>query len=604
MFQVLVACAASITYAENHVQTSVSEEGSNDNKGKKIVEVKQTETSGKTTKHDEEFSKKGQDSKDLHKSSHKEKKGKKTSHHAEDSHKSSKHSAGDAKSGLIYASGKKHKKGNYLKGFREKFHKDEEKKHDSFFSNGEKSGEYEVYGKKKSKHATDSFNKDQKKARKNSSSGKSGGKTYKSAKGHHDSDHKSHATQGGVKTHHKNSEKHGKKHAAHGGKKYKLVTIVIAKDSKVLNPRDILFRQRVQNQQSNLVVTDNKGKVLRYGRRRKIGLGKNRNGKLVKNNKNDNKNVNNQQINSISRTQFTSNSKESVLDNANTNNSNHTRISITTNETCTEIASLTNNDINTNINNTNDNANISTIRSKRDTNEVEQSTNSNVNQLTENYTNINDTMSEEDRKIIRIKLRPNSSFNVTYKEENGTTGNLKQSTVIHLKPLPSTLNFTALESAINNYEKKKKANMLLQESKETTATQLLSKSVTENVTQISYELNNNTKEISSTARPPLTLEDIRNTASSLVNKSTKNKAGKRPLGNRKRVQMHENLKTTPISETKMNEYINLLQKVKTEAGPSNASMQINYRDTNLSTPKPKGLKKNRRKPKTVSKHML
>ncbi|CAH1283137.1 unnamed protein product [Diabrotica balteata] len=224
----LVLCLSCISLAvevKHKSSHSAAQGHGHDDKGGQVVVKKHGSSSGKSSKHDEAHANKGQELQDLHKTSHLEKGGKKTSHNEEGGHQSAKHSSGGSHHGLKYQEGKKHKKANYLKGFREKYHKDESNKHDSFFSNGEKSGEFEIFGKKNSKYSSESFAKKKGKNHKNASSAKTGGKAYKSGKTHHDSDAKAHKGQGGFEKHHKSADKYAKKHASHGGKKYKVHSV-------------------------------------------------------------------------------------------------------------------------------------------------------------------------------------------------------------------------------------------------------------------------------------------------------------------------------------------------------------------------------------------
>ncbi|XP_056648893.1 uncharacterized protein LOC130453274 [Diorhabda sublineata] len=217
----LVLCVSCIALAEHKTSHSSVQGQGHENKGGHTSERKHGKYSGKSSKHDNEHVTKGEDFEDLHKKSSLEKGGKKSSHFDEDSYKSSHKSGGGSGHGLKYEEGNKHHKGNYLKGFREKYHKDESKKHDSFFSSGEKGGQYAIFGKKNSKYSSDSFSKKKGNNHKNSASAKSGGKAYKSGKTHHVSDSKGHQGQGGFEKHYKSGDTFGKKHSSHGGKKYK-----------------------------------------------------------------------------------------------------------------------------------------------------------------------------------------------------------------------------------------------------------------------------------------------------------------------------------------------------------------------------------------------
>ncbi|KAJ8965575.1 hypothetical protein NQ314_004035 [Rhamnusium bicolor] len=124
--------------------------------GKKYSEEKHVKKSEKSSVHDEEKARKGVSFKDLRKIDDEEGGGKKTVHHSKGSHKSYKKSGGASAHGAKFQEGSKRKKNNYKKGFREKYHKDEEKNHDSFYSNSQKSGEYKVFGKKHAKHSAQS----------------------------------------------------------------------------------------------------------------------------------------------------------------------------------------------------------------------------------------------------------------------------------------------------------------------------------------------------------------------------------------------------------------------------------------------------------------
>ncbi|KAG5894414.1 hypothetical protein JTB14_033159 [Gonioctena quinquepunctata] len=173
-----------------------------------------------SSKHDVEKKAKGQKFKSLHATEDEEGAGKKSQHHSETSHSSFKKDGGKSKHGLKFQEGSGRKKFNFKKGYNEKYHKDESTKHDSFFSNADKTGEYEVFGQKHSKYKNPAFEKKNQGKHKKSGSSNAHGRSSKKAGGHNEQDHRGHQGQSGSKSHHKHASQHGKKSSSHGGKQY------------------------------------------------------------------------------------------------------------------------------------------------------------------------------------------------------------------------------------------------------------------------------------------------------------------------------------------------------------------------------------------------
>ncbi|KAK5640213.1 hypothetical protein RI129_011024 [Pyrocoelia pectoralis] len=115
-------------------------------------ESKHVKTSGHNQHHDSEKSHKGEKATLTHKTHDNESGGKQLEHFNGNHHQSHKKSGAGSEHGAKHKHAAKDKNNHYSKGFREQYHKDEHKKHDSFFSHGHKAGEYHVYGGKNHKY--------------------------------------------------------------------------------------------------------------------------------------------------------------------------------------------------------------------------------------------------------------------------------------------------------------------------------------------------------------------------------------------------------------------------------------------------------------------
>ncbi|KAK4873062.1 hypothetical protein RN001_015091 [Aquatica leii] len=160
-------CILSVAAADSHshhpqtVEHHVKHTEGHDNlkKGNHHEEHKHAKKAGKNHHYDEE--KLHKDNKAVkHKVEDAEKGGKKSEHHESDHHQTHKRAGAVAQHAAKNKQGAKDKKIHYSKGFREQFHKDEHKKHDSFFSNDKKAGEYHVYGGKNHKYQSNHYSKD------------------------------------------------------------------------------------------------------------------------------------------------------------------------------------------------------------------------------------------------------------------------------------------------------------------------------------------------------------------------------------------------------------------------------------------------------------
>ncbi|XP_018568502.1 hornerin [Anoplophora glabripennis] len=199
--------------------------GGVDNKsGKKYSDHKHTKKSGKRSKHNEVKGRKGIDYKELQSVEDEEGGGKKTKFHTQGTHKSYKKSGGGSAQGLKYEESSDHKKNNLKKGFREKYHKDEKKNHDSFFSNSHKSGEYKVFGKGHEKHSAKTSAKKQGSSRKKGKSERAHAKSAKKVGGHSVVEKKGHQQIKGSKGQHSKAASSGKKGGNSGGKQHQYET--------------------------------------------------------------------------------------------------------------------------------------------------------------------------------------------------------------------------------------------------------------------------------------------------------------------------------------------------------------------------------------------
>ncbi|XP_019872551.1 filaggrin [Aethina tumida] len=206
---------------DHHHAKSIEQAHGDQKKDEKHVVHKQTKKSGKKSSHDEETSNKGEKLNEKHVKTDDEHGGKKTEHFSQAGHQSFKQLQEDSQHGAKAQEGAHHKKGNYKKGFREKYHKDELKKHDSFYSNSHKSGEYNVFGKKSQKHQTHSLTKKKANNHKNQKSEDRHGKSGKSLTGQNVDVKKGHQESKAGKSHHEHSTKWAKKSSKKGGKQFK-----------------------------------------------------------------------------------------------------------------------------------------------------------------------------------------------------------------------------------------------------------------------------------------------------------------------------------------------------------------------------------------------
>ncbi|RZC38469.1 hypothetical protein BDFB_011061 [Asbolus verrucosus] len=199
MFAALVNDALA---TEHHHAKTEEVAGGHEKKGEKIVEYKHIKKSGKSKKHDEEKIHKGEVLKDAHKKVTADGGGKKSKYHTKDGHKSSNDHSGASEHGA-------------------KFEEDEHKKHNSFYSNAHKSGEFEVYGQK---HAKFNSRLSSKKKVENHKAAKDRNDYKKSlvkVGGHDAEDQKGHKDEKATKSHHSHHEKWAKKGSKKGGKQYK-----------------------------------------------------------------------------------------------------------------------------------------------------------------------------------------------------------------------------------------------------------------------------------------------------------------------------------------------------------------------------------------------
>ncbi|CAH0547817.1 unnamed protein product [Brassicogethes aeneus] len=186
---------------------------------------KQTKKSGKMSQHDVDMAKKGEKLVEKQVKTEAEHGGKKIEHFAEAGHKSFKQLQEDSQHGAKFQEGKHHKKGNFKKGFREKYHKDELKKHDSFFSNSHKSGQYKIFGKKNQKHQSNSVAKKKGNNHKKSKSDETHGRSLKKLSGHNIDLKSGHQNEKTTKSHHERASKYAKKGGKKGGKQYKYIGV-------------------------------------------------------------------------------------------------------------------------------------------------------------------------------------------------------------------------------------------------------------------------------------------------------------------------------------------------------------------------------------------
>ncbi|KAF5281023.1 hypothetical protein FQA39_LY05228 [Lamprigera yunnana] len=166
LFSILSATSADLHLhhpqtVEHHVVKHVTHAEGHDNAKKANAhdQHKHVKKSGKNQHHDEEKSRKETKLELKHKVDDAETGGKQSEYHDGDHHQSHKRAGAVAQHGAKYKTASHDKKTQHSKGFREQFHKDEHKKHDSFYSNDKKSGEYHVYGGKNHKYHNNHFTK-------------------------------------------------------------------------------------------------------------------------------------------------------------------------------------------------------------------------------------------------------------------------------------------------------------------------------------------------------------------------------------------------------------------------------------------------------------
>ncbi|XP_044269445.1 nuclear speckle splicing regulatory protein 1-like [Tribolium madens] len=218
---VFVALTNEALATEQHHSKSGEAAGKQDEKGAKHSEFNHVKKSGKSSKHDVEKARKGQSLNELHKKVNAEKKGKKTKYHAKDGYKSLNEHSGGSGHGAKFQEAAKKKKLNYKKGYREQYHKDEHKKHNTFYSNSHKSGEFEVFGQKHKKYNSKYSAKKQVENHKLAKDQNDYKKASKKAGGHDMSEKKAFKDQKATKSHHNHQEKWAKKGGKKGGKQYK-----------------------------------------------------------------------------------------------------------------------------------------------------------------------------------------------------------------------------------------------------------------------------------------------------------------------------------------------------------------------------------------------
>lgn len=230
VFLFLAVCLATIAISSantkphvvtTHQGASGAAGGTKGGKGKTYEEHKAVETGEKTSKHDKASTKKGHKSSELHRTEDLEQGGKKHKHGHSDKHSSSHHGGGGDSHGAKFGEASKKSKANYKKGFREQFHKDELKNHDSFYSNGEKSGTYNIFGQQGSKYGSESGAKLAGGSFKSLKSEGKHGKASKKANGHHKAEKKAHKSAKAAKSSYAKGGKYAKKGGKKGGKQYK-----------------------------------------------------------------------------------------------------------------------------------------------------------------------------------------------------------------------------------------------------------------------------------------------------------------------------------------------------------------------------------------------
>ncbi|XP_065160737.1 transcription elongation factor B polypeptide 3-like [Atheta coriaria] len=195
----------------HHISKHVAVDSQHSKQGKH-VENKAHKKSGKDAKHHVETANKGQHGSISHKIADEEKALKKTTSMSEGNHQSHKKAAAHQEHAAKHAEAAKHKKTNVLKGFHEKYHKNEHKQHDSFYSHAKKSGDWKTYGMKRSKFDNEKFDKNELKKKIALKSLEKNGKATKKASGHKVEEHKAYKGDKSKKQAHDKLIKFGKKH--------------------------------------------------------------------------------------------------------------------------------------------------------------------------------------------------------------------------------------------------------------------------------------------------------------------------------------------------------------------------------------------------------
>ncbi|KRT86892.1 hypothetical protein AMK59_1197, partial [Oryctes borbonicus] len=171
---------------------------------------KHVKKGGKSLSHDEELSSKGHNAAVHHKKDDAEGSGKKSLVYEHGSHSDHHAAGGGAHEAHEAREGEKFRKGQSVKGFREQYHKNEHKKHDSYYSNGHKSGSWKNFGLKGSKYQAHKVDKDDHGKHIVLKSNEKHSKQSKKSSGHKTDDHKGHKSEKGKKSGHSKHEKWAK----------------------------------------------------------------------------------------------------------------------------------------------------------------------------------------------------------------------------------------------------------------------------------------------------------------------------------------------------------------------------------------------------------
>ncbi|ENN70957.1 hypothetical protein HUJ04_003413 [Dendroctonus ponderosae] len=207
-------------HSEHHSQESGSKKGGKHVAGDAYEEGGGGDSSYHSGKHDRESGRYGSDGNESHGVEDEEQAGKNHKHYHADKHESFHKSGGESAHGAKYEEASNRHKGNYKKGYKDKFHKDELMRHNSFFNKGEKTGSYEIFGKKGTKFDKQSVSKKSGGTKKNVKSEKKHGKSDQKHRGHNRGDRKGYKSAKSTKHHYSNGDSYGKKGAKKGGKHY------------------------------------------------------------------------------------------------------------------------------------------------------------------------------------------------------------------------------------------------------------------------------------------------------------------------------------------------------------------------------------------------